>query len=87
LLEVANPHLAYQELSNNGFGVVQVSAQTLAVTFHQIPFDALEERRLDGELEENFHVERFRVKAGSARVERNIDGEWKRWEEATRGWV
>lgn len=87
LLEAANPHLSYQELVSNGFGVVEVSDQQLEVTFHQVPFDALQERELPGVLADHFHSEQFRVRVGGARVERRVEGEWLRWDEATGSWT
>jgi alkaline phosphatase D len=87
LLEAGNPHLAYQELISNGFGVVEASGETLAVTFHQIPFDKLPEPHLEGELSEHFHSERFRVAAGSARIERQVDGEWRSWDATNGRWT
>lgn len=87
LLEASNPHLAYQELVSNGFGVVEASSETLAVTFHQIPFDKLPEPSLDGELSEHFHSERFRVGAGRARLERLVEGEWRRWDATNGRWI
>jgi alkaline phosphatase D len=87
LLEAANPHMAYEELLSNGFAEVEVSASALRVTFHQIPFDELRQQKLAGNFDQHFHTERFRVKAGSARIERDFDGAWKHWDEASKSWV
>jgi alkaline phosphatase D len=87
LLMDANPHMAYQELNNNGFATVEVAATEFQVTLHQISFEKLREQQLAGSLEDHFVHERFRLLDGSAVLQREMDGEYRSWSEADRRWI
>jgi hypothetical protein len=79
--------MAYQELSSNGIATVEVNAERLELVFHQTPFEKVRMSALDGPIEGHFQRERFRVRAGSGVLERDIDGEFWRWREDEARWV
>lgn len=76
-----NPHLAYQELSRNGYSLIEVGEEQLDMTLYSIASDdiATAPEKLSKELDRLFRVERFRTRAGSAELEREIDGEYRTW--------
>jgi alkaline phosphatase D len=87
LLQAANPHMAYQDLGKNGVATVLVNGNSLLLDFHQIAFEKVRERELEGELADHFWTERFRVRSGSGFLEREVDGEFRRWDSAGQRWV
>jgi alkaline phosphatase D len=76
-----NPHLAFQELDKNGYSVVEVGADAARLTLRTIESKhvATPPDELASELDDLFQRERFRVRAGSAQLEREIDGEFLTW--------
>jgi len=76
-----NPHLAFQELNKNGYSVVEVGADDVRLTLRVIAPEhvATAPEKLEAELDDLFERERFRVRAGSAQLEREIDGEFRTW--------
>jgi alkaline phosphatase D len=87
LLQNANPHIGYLDLSSNGLATVSVDGERLEVVFHQISYLDVRKKELDGELAEYFSAERFQVRTGSARLEREVDGEFRRWDAEAGRWV
>jgi alkaline phosphatase D len=84
-----NPHIGYVDLRRNGFALVEAREDALLATLHLID-DALlplKSAQLPGSLANLFEAVEFRVPAGAAELERLIDGNWRRWERATRTWV
>lgn len=73
-----NPHLAYQALDKHGFLLCEAGAAELVVTMHQIAEAEVKKDLGSGAgLDAAFAVERFRVKAGTSTLEREIAGVWK----------
>lgn len=87
LLQANNRHIAYQDLSKNGLATVEVGAGALLLEFWQIPFEEVRLPELDGDLLAHFTRERFRVRAGSGRLEREVDGEFRHWNPEEQRWV
>lgn len=87
LIAQANPHIAHQNVSDNGFGVVTASAGELRVSFFELPYRSVAEPRLDGALAEHFREQAFRVRAGSARIEQRRDGEFQAWDRERGEWT
>jgi alkaline phosphatase D len=84
-----NPHIGYLDLKRNGFALVEAREDALHATLHLID-DALlplKASQLPESLANLFEVVEFRVPEGAAELERLIDGNWRRWERATRTWV
>jgi alkaline phosphatase D len=79
LISMANPHIAFRNIEDNGFAVVTASEDDLKVVFHQIPYAALSNEQLEGTLDTQFSQASFRVEVGSAAIEQSIDGEFMRW--------
>ncbi len=76
-----NPHLAFQELNKNGYSVVEVGAAEVRLTLRTIDprHVATPPAELTAELDDLFERERFRVRSGTAELEREIDGEFLTW--------
>jgi alkaline phosphatase D len=76
-----NPHLAYRKLDRNGYSLVEVSEEAVAMTIHSIATKhvATAPRDLSAGLDELFETERFRTRAGSAELEWESDGEFLTW--------
>lgn len=76
-----NPHLAFQELHKNGYSVVEVDEDDVRMTLRSIDpkHVATAPDRLEGELDDLFERERFRVRSGTAELEREIGGEFLTW--------
>lgn len=78
-----NPHLAYAKSDKNGFSVVEVGADELVVSFHQI---AQTEVTTDygvspEKLSTKVNIERFKTVAGEKSLyKEQEDGSWKRWD-------
>lgn len=77
-----NPHLAFQELGRHGYSIVEVSGDELSMTLNTISTKdvARSPAELDGELDALFQTERFRTRAGSADLERELDGRFLTWD-------
>jgi alkaline phosphatase D len=81
-----NPHLAFLDLSRNGFASFSAGAQQLEATLHIIHPDAVGKpapANLDGE----WSTERFRVDVGTLELFRWTDDEWRRWDVAAYAWL
>jgi alkaline phosphatase D len=76
-----NPHLAFQDLGHNGYSVVDVAEDELRMTLRTLaPGDvATAPEELEQELDELFGSETFRTRAGTADLEREVDGEFLTW--------
>jgi len=76
-----NPHLAYQQLKDNGYSVVEVGPEEVSMTVRTIASKhvATAPQRLKGELDDLFASTRFRTRSGSAELEQEIDGEYRTW--------
>ncbi len=76
-----NPHLAYQELARNGYSLVEVNGAHLSATMYTLsPEDvATPPGELASSIDALMQTARFRVPAGSAELERELDGEFLRW--------
>jgi alkaline phosphatase D len=84
-----NPHLAFQNLAENGYGVCEVNAQKLAVSLFSLSTDAVATapEALTKALSELITEQRFEVDAGAADLFQ-IDGDTrKRWDIASMSWV
>jgi alkaline phosphatase D len=76
-----NPHLAYQQLKDNGYSVVEVGPDDVQMTVRTISSKhvATAPQSLKGELDDLFSSTRFRTRSGSADLEQEIDGEYLTW--------
>lgn len=76
-----NPHLAYRALSDNGYSVVEVGAKEVQMSVYRIATKhvATPPSKLKGKLDDLFDVELFRTRAGTAELEKQIDGEYLTW--------
>lgn len=76
-----NPHLAFKELGRHGYSVIQVGEDELSMTLYTLsPADvATPPSDLKKSLDDLFATERFRTRAGTADLEREIDGEFLTW--------
>lgn len=76
-----NPHLAFQELHKNGYSLVEIGPDDARVTLRTIDPKqvATAPDELQGELDDLFDRERFRVRSGTAQLEREVDGEFLTW--------
>jgi hypothetical protein len=76
-----NPHLAFQELGRNGYSLVEVGEDELRMTLRMLaPADvATPPADLERGLDELFSSETFRTRAGTADLEREVDGEFLTW--------
>ena len=76
-----NPHLAFQELGKNGYSVVEVGPDDVLMTVRAIDpaHVGTAPAKLRQKLDDLFEATRFRVRAGSAQLERDVDGEFLTW--------
>jgi hypothetical protein len=76
-----NPHLAFKELSSNGYSIVEVGADDVVMTLRTIATKdvATAPAKLKGELDDLFSSTRFRTRSGSSALEQDIDGEFLTW--------
>jgi alkaline phosphatase D len=76
-----NPHLAFQQLGRNGYSLIQVGEDELSMTLYTLsPEDvATPPSDLKESLDDLFATERFRTRAGSSDLEREIDGAFLTW--------
>jgi len=77
-----NPHLAFQELGRNGYSLIEVGPDQLAATLYTLSpkHVAKAPSELTETLDALFELERFRVPAGKPELEREIEGEFRRWD-------
>jgi alkaline phosphatase D len=76
-----NPHLAYQALSENGYSVVEVGEKDVQLSVYRIAtkYVATAPSKLKGKLDALFEVDLFRTRAGTAELEKEVDGEYLTW--------
>jgi alkaline phosphatase D len=84
-----NPHLAFENLADNGFGVFEVNGDKLVAHLSSLPSSAVATapEKLDGALADLFTKTRFEVAAGSADLFRDDDGTRERWDIASMSWL
>ncbi len=84
-----NPHLAFQNLAENGFGVFEVNGDKLVAQLLSLPASAVATApaQLDGALDSLFSENRFEVDAGAAELFRDRNGTRERWDIASMSWV
>lgn len=84
-----NPHLAWQNLADNGFAVFEVNAERLSAKMLSLPSSAVSTApsELGVELASLFKAQSFEVSAGSADLLRDQDGVRARWDVASMSWV
>jgi alkaline phosphatase D len=59
ILELSNPHVAYNDLKSNGFALVEANSDELTVTFHALPSGKVLEPALDSPLADHFTTQTF----------------------------
>lgn len=84
-----NPHLAWQNLADNGFAVFEANAARLSAKMLSLPSSAVTTApaQLGVDLDSLFREESFEVSAGSADLLRTADGVRTRWDIASMAWV
>lgn len=84
-----NPHLAWQNLADNGFGVFEVNGERLTAKLVSLPPSAVSTppAELGVDLASLFSAQNFEVSVGSADLLRNDDGRRERWDLTTMTWV
>jgi alkaline phosphatase D len=84
-----NPHLAFQNLAENGYGLCEVDAQKLAVSLFSLSADAVATapEALTMAVNDLFTEQRFEVDAGAADLFQINGGTRQRWDIASMSWV
>jgi alkaline phosphatase D len=84
-----NPHLAFQNLADNGFGVFEVNGDKLIAQLLSLPSSAVGTApdALASSLGDLFNETRFEVLAGAADLFRDNDGARERWDIASMSWL
>jgi len=84
-----NPHLAFQNLSDNGFGVFEAGPERLRVSLFSIPSELVAKApaALPGALGDLFAQQDFEVIAGAPDLFRNHAGVRERWDISAMSWV
>jgi len=85
-----NPHLSWQNLSDNGYGVFEASGERLAVSLFSVSPDviATAPNALATTVLELFARQDFEVVPGSADLFRiNADGPRERWDISSMSWL
>jgi len=84
-----NPHLAWQNLGDNGFAVFEANAERLTVSLLSLPASAVATApaELGVDLADLFVEQRFEVPSGSPDLLRHSDEQRERWDIATMAWV
>src|SRR6188768_398160 len=77
-----NPHLAWQNLADNGFGVFEANAERLSAKLLTLPSSAVATApaELGVDLSSLFSEQRFEVSAGAADLFRDQEGVRERWD-------
>jgi alkaline phosphatase D len=85
----ANPHLAFENLADNGFGVFEVNGDRLSAQLLSVPASviATAPSALDRTLDAWFTETRFEVAAGAADLFRDNEGMRERWDIASMRWL
>lgn len=76
-----NPHLAYMDLANNGYSLVEVGPSDVRFTLLRIATKdvATAPEDLEEELDNLFSSELMRTRKNSAELERRVNGEFLTW--------
>jgi len=84
-----NPHLAWQNLADNGFAVFEADAQRLTAQLLSLPASAVATAtaQLGVDLASLFSEQRFEVAAGRADLLRDADGVRERWDVTAMAWI
>ena len=84
-----NPHLAWQNLADNGFAVFAANAERLSAKLLSLPSSVVSTApaELGVDLASLFSEQNFEVAAGSADLFRDHDGVRTRWDIARMSWV
>jgi alkaline phosphatase D len=84
-----NPHLAWQNLADNGFAIFEVSSERLTAQLLSLPSSAVATApdALAMELSDLFDTQAFEVVAGSPDLFREGDGGRLRWDIDSMSWV
>ena len=84
-----NPHLAWQDLTDNGFAVFEASGERLTARLMTLPSAvvATAPEALDGDLSALFSQQSFEVLAGAPDLFRERDGVRERWNIESMSWV
>jgi hypothetical protein len=84
-----NPHLAFQNLADNGFGVFEVDGDKLVAQLMSIPASVIATApdALKGSLDAQFTEHRFEVTAGAPDLFRDNAGTRERWDIASMSWL
>jgi alkaline phosphatase D len=84
-----NPHLAFQNLSENGYAVCEVNEQRMAVTLFSLPSKAVATapEALTMALGQLFKEQAFEVNAGAPDLFRTRSGARERWDIDSMSWV
>ncbi len=77
--EVPNPHLRYASTAQNGFSIAEVNADAFTVEYHGIAGTEASTDHPVEALDDLFSVTRFRTQAGTADIQKEVDGAWKTW--------
>jgi len=84
-----NPHLAWQNLADNGFAVFEADAERLSAKLFSVATSvvATAPANLDADLASLFGEQSFEVVAGAADLFRDNDGVRERWDLEVASWV
>jgi alkaline phosphatase D len=84
-----NPHLAFQNLNDNGYGIFEANADRLSVTLFSLSSQsvATAPNELPQALDDLFAQQDFEVVPGAADLFRNNDGTRERWDITSMSWV
>ena len=84
-----NPHLAFQNLSDNGYGIFEANGERLAVTLFSLASQtvATAPDALSAALDDLFAQQDFEVQAGSPDLFRTNAGSRERWDIPSMSWV
>ena len=84
-----NPHLAFENLAENGFAIFEAGADKLTAQLFSLPsaLVATPPEQLQGALADAFTEQRFEVDAGAADLFRDDGGTRQRWDIASAQWL
>jgi alkaline phosphatase D len=82
-----NTHLAFQDLTANGFASFEADGKALKATLHLIDQEKVKQKTLKSPLASHFAEHQFRVEAGRGQVQRLKDGAYQSWDRAEGRWL
>jgi alkaline phosphatase D len=83
-----SPQLAYANVTDHGYAVMEVGAETIEATFHAIDGKTdIENLYEDPSLASRFIPTHFTVKSGANDLFHEVDGVLKRWDPVEADWV